>query len=290
MSILDEEDNIDKIITKFDLSEKPLIGYIETHVFNQCNLKCKGCTHFSDIDNNVAISLNDFEKNLSILSKLYNVNTLRLMGGEPLLNKDLGKYILIAKKYFPNTNIDIATNGLLVTKMSDELINIIRDNNLVIKVSLYIPINVIKKDLEEFFEKKKLKHFYGNGCKQADDNLLIRKFHKCLTLEKKYNAKYNAENCFARECWFLKDTLIAKCVTPLQIEILNKKYNTNFEVTDKDYIDIKKIKKSSWDDIYKLISPNDFCKYCIPKEEEYDWEIKGQNQELEDYIVGGRKK
>ncbi|MGM9850184.1 MAG: radical SAM protein [Bacilli bacterium] len=285
LSTLEDDNEICNIITKFCLTDKPLIGYIETHVYNQCNLNCKGCTHFSNIDSSNAISLESFEKNLSILSRLYNVNTLRLMGGEPFLNSDLGKYILIAKKYFPNTNIDIATNGLLLTSMPQELIKIIRENNIAIKVSLYIPTNKIMNRLEDFFNRNKIKHIYGNGCKQVDDNVLIRKFHKCLTLEKNFDAKYNSRNCFARECWFLKGSLLAKCVTPLQIEIINEKYNVNFEVTNNDFIDISKIKQSSWNEIEKMLSPNDFCKYCVPIEEEYDWEIKNKNQKLEDYIV-----
>ncbi len=289
LPVLNNDETINKIITKFDLSSKPLVGYVETHVYNQCNLNCKGCTHFSNIDNSKAISLMDFEKNMFLLSKFYNVNTLRLMGGEPLLNRDLDKYILIARKYFPFSNIDIATNGLLITRLPEETIKVITENNIALKVSLYLPVDKIKDKLEAFFSKHGIRHIYGNGCKQVDDNVLIRRFHKCLTLEKQFNAKYNCENCFARECWFLKNGLIAKCVTPLQIEILNRKFGTCFEVTDKDFINLETMSESSWNDINKLLSENDFCKYCTPVKEEYEWEIKSSNQELEDYIVGGRK-
>lgn len=285
LSILDDNDSIEPLITCFDLDEKPLIGYLETHLFNKCNLNCKGCTHFSNIDDTDFLDLDEYEEIISKLSYLYNINTFRLMGGEPLMNKKLADYIEITRKYFPNSNIDIATNGLLICNMSKNLINVIKQNRIIIKISLYLPIAKIQKKINDFLRNHKLLYFYGNGCKQVDDKVLIREFHKCLTLKKQYDSKFNANNCFARECWFLRKNLISKCATPLQIDILNRKFNTNFSVSENDYIDIFKIEKSSWDDVARLLQPMDFCSYCSPEEKKYNWEIKNIGQELSDYVI-----
>ena len=285
LSLLDKSESIEKIITCFDLQEKALIGYLETHLFNKCNLNCKGCTHFLNIYDSSFMDTKKYEKNISKLSKLYNINTFRLMGGEPLLNKNLDEYIKVTRKYFPNSNIDIATNGLLICKLNDNLIKTIKANNIVLKISLYLPIQKIKNKIENFLNNKGILHFYGNGCKQVDNEVLIRDFHKCLTLKKQFDPVYNSNNCFARECWFLKDTLIAKCATPLQVSILNDKYNTKFIVEENDYIDISKIDISSWKDIGKLLSPINFCSYCSPIEKVYQWEIRNTNQQLSDYLI-----
>lgn len=285
LPLLGISESIEKIITCFDLQEKALIGYLETHLFNKCNLNCKGCTHFSNIDDSSFMNIKKYEKNISKLSKLYNINTFRLMGGEPLLNENLDEYIKATRKYFPNSNIDIATNGLLICKLNEDLIETLKKNNIVLKISLYLPTQKIKDEIEKVLNDNKILHFYGNGCKQVDDEILIRDFHKCLTLKKQFDPIYNSNNCFARECWFLKGTLISKCATPLQIDILNKKYNTKFVVEENDYIDISKIKKSSWNDIEKLLSPMSFCSYCSPKEEIYQWEMKNMNQQLSDYVI-----
>lgn len=284
LPMLNQNKTLKDLITKFDF-EKPLIGYLETHLYNKCNLNCKGCTHFSNIDDTEFMNIEEYENNISLLSKLYNINTFRLMGGEPLLNINLGDYIKITRKYFPKSNIDIATNGLLLCNLNKELIDIINANNIIIKISLYLPIEKIKEKIEKFLIENSILHFYGNGCKQVDDKLLIRDFHKCLTTTKKYDSKYNSENCFARECWFLKGCVIAKCATPLQINILNEKFNTNFKLEQTDYIDLSKLKKSSWKDIEKLLNPIEFCSYCSPKEEIYKWEIKNTNQRLSDYVI-----
>lgn len=73
--------------------------YLETHVADMCNLKCRGCMHFS----NIAIhpnypDLQKFERDFRRLSELFsNIFIIRLMGGEPLLNPGLGEYIRIAR-------------------------------------------------------------------------------------------------------------------------------------------------------------------------------------------------
>ena len=284
LPMLDQNKLLAELISEFDF-DKPLIGYLETHLYNKCNLNCKGCTHFSNIDDSEFMTLEEYENNISLLSKLYNINTFRLMGGEPLLNEKLGDYLKITRKYFPKSNIDIATNGLLLCNLNKDLIEIINDNNIIIKISLYLPIEKIKDKIEKFLTDNKILHFYGNGCKQVDDKLLIRDFHKCLTTTKKYDSKYNSENCFARECWFLKGSFIAKCATPLQINILNEKFNTNFKLESDDFIDISKLKDSSWIDIERLLNPIEFCRYCSPKEEKYRWEINNTNQQLSDYVI-----
>lgn len=284
LPMLDQNKLLAELISEFDF-DKPLIGYLETHLYNKCNLNCKGCTHFSNIDDSEFMTLEEYENNISLLSKLYNINTFRLMGGEPLLNEKLSDYLKITRKYFPKSNIDIATNGLLLCNLNKDLIEIINDNNIIIKISLYLPIEKIKDKIEKFLIDNKILHFYGNGCKQVDDKLLIRDFHKCLTTTKKYDSKYNSENCFSRECWFLKGSFIAKCATPLQINILNEKFNTNFKLESDDFIDISKLKDSSWIDIERLLNPIEFCRYCSPKEEKYRWEINNTNQQLSDYVI-----
>lgn len=279
------EKGFEKIFTKFRLNDKPLIGYLETHVYNQCNLNCKGCTHFSNIDENKILDVDEYEQNIKLLSEKFNINTFRLMGGEPLLNSKLIDYINITRKYFPNSNIDIATNGLLLCSMDKKLIEVIVKNNIIIKISLYQPINAIKDKLSKFLKDNNIKHFYGNGCKQADDELLIKDFHKCLTLEPTNNEIYNSKYCFARECWFLFGTKISKCATPLLIGTLNKKYNTNYQVDENSYIDITKLNESSWEGINKLLQPMPFCKYCSSNEYKYPWDIQNKNQLLSDYVI-----
>ena len=95
-----------------------MIRYIETHIEDFCNLKCRGCSHFSGL---VAKprpkSLEDFEKEFKRLSEIEDIRIIRLMGGEPLVNPDFMEYLRIARRYFPDTHLVLVTNGLLIKRL-----------------------------------------------------------------------------------------------------------------------------------------------------------------------------
>ena len=65
----------------------------------------------------------------------------------------------------------------------------------------------------------------------------------------------------ARDCTFLKNGKIFHCPIVGNIEIFNKYFNQNLLVTDKDYIDIHKVKNLK--EILNFLSHSiPFCRYC----------------------------
>ena len=49
-----------------------MINYIETHITEHCNLKCRGCSHFSGLATPQFKDLNDFIKEMNALANLTN--------------------------------------------------------------------------------------------------------------------------------------------------------------------------------------------------------------------------
>ena len=101
-----------------------MIPYFETHITEACNLKCRGCSHFSVFAKPKHKDLDEFEREYKRLSEIEEVGIMRLMGGEPLLNPNFMEYLRIARKYFPDTYIALVTNGILGHKLEphvDEL-------------------------------------------------------------------------------------------------------------------------------------------------------------------------
>jgi len=94
-----------------------VIPYFETHITEACNLKCRGCSHFSVFAKPKHKDLGEFEKEFKRLSEIEEIGIIRLMGGEPLLNPDFMEYCRIARKYFPKTAISLVTNGILGYKL-----------------------------------------------------------------------------------------------------------------------------------------------------------------------------
>ena len=110
-----------------------MITYFETHITEACNLKCRGCSHFSVFAKPKHKDLVEFEREFKRLSEIETIGTMRLMGGEPLLNPDYMEYLRIARKYFPNSHIVLVTNGTL----SERLVpNVAELNELRINVTL----------------------------------------------------------------------------------------------------------------------------------------------------------
>lgn len=90
--------------------------YIETT--NICNLSCNFCPKTSR--NLGFMNVEDFEIIINKIKGYTNHIYLHLMG-EPLLNKNLGEFLKVAKK--ANLNINITSNGTLINNAKDIIIN-----------------------------------------------------------------------------------------------------------------------------------------------------------------------
>ncbi len=101
---------------------KPVLKYIEYHITDFCNLKCKGCTHMAfDVNKLKFDAPENFRHSLEKLSeKFSNINIIRLMGGEPFLCRDLYKYIDTAREIFPYSKLCVVSNGLLYKNLTPE--------------------------------------------------------------------------------------------------------------------------------------------------------------------------
>ena len=65
------------------------------------------------------------------------------MGGEPLLNKDIGEIIIRIRELLPLSNIIIVTNGLLLPKLDVNILKTIKENDVSFDVSEYKPTKKI---------------------------------------------------------------------------------------------------------------------------------------------------
>lgn len=94
-----------------------MISYMETHIEDACNLKCRGCSHFSVFAKPRRKDLNEFEREFRRLAEIEEIGIIRLMGGEPLINPDFMEYVRIARRYFPTSRISLVTNGILAKRL-----------------------------------------------------------------------------------------------------------------------------------------------------------------------------
>lgn len=114
-----------------------MIEYLEHHIVDHCNLKCAGCSHFSPIADEWFEDIEDFKRDFTQLASITNVNTIRLMGGEPLLHPDVCEFLKVARSIFPTSEIQLVSNGILIPKLKDKLLPVCNENRIKVCVSNY---------------------------------------------------------------------------------------------------------------------------------------------------------
>ena len=120
---------------------KSFMPHLETHVTDICNLNCKGCSHFANLFTEPNIyDLRQFQKDLARIAECFDVIRFRLMGGEPFLVENIGDFVKIARACLPNTDIRIVTNGLLIPSLPEKTFECLRDNDIIVTVSVYPPV------------------------------------------------------------------------------------------------------------------------------------------------------
>lgn len=103
--------------------DKDILDYLEVDIVDHCNLNCSGCTHFCPLVGENYMDVEHFKKDLTQLKTFFShIKQFRILGGEPLLHKDVAKFVQYSREILPNSDIRIVTNGLLLSKMPDDFL------------------------------------------------------------------------------------------------------------------------------------------------------------------------
>ena len=274
-----------EILWKFQSENNQYLGgetvlqyleYLETHVINKCNLNCKGCSHFSNIveDEDSVVELEVFERDFKRLRELFDhIFMIRLMGGEPFLNENLEKYVEIVRKYFPKSDLRILTNGILIPKVGDQLLNQLSIKGVKIDISCYKPTNDLRKEIENRLQ------MFGI---EFDFSEVINTFHRRLNLSGDNDKQEMYSCCPSNICTFIHDGKMAVCPAPFMSKFLNKRFNTSVYV-ESDLLDLNQPNITA--EIVKkyLKTPMKSCGFCSMPED-FKWQC-GTKPVLEDWLI-----
>lgn len=253
------------------------LQHLQFHVIDNCNLNCKRCHHFSNMAKPESYA--DYEsviRDFVRLRELFDdIGTIAILGGEPLLNPDLSKYIGTIRGLFEHSRLEIITNGILIRNMNSELIDTIKRNNVIVNVSYYPVLENTIEDIVNFLDKNKIRYHIGPH---------IDAFSKSLTLNENTTGNlqdvYNT--CRDECCTTLRDHKIYPCYLPASVHIFNEQFSKAIDGKDCG-IDIFEENISGIDIVERLKKPFDICKYC-GDEETYSWE-QTENVALDDWAV-----
>lgn len=258
---------MNKIKRKFKMwLNKHSKRFLDIHIVEHCNLNCKSCAHFSPIAEQSYISLDKLENMYKNLQPIYKkfFKSIHLMGGEPLLHPNIEQIIRLTRKYFPNTEVQIVTNGIKILQKSEYFFETCAKNHIVFYISQYplaIDYKTICKKLEsygiKFIISKQINYFLCYLLDSTGNQNPVESYKKCE---------------YAGFCIQLKDNKLFPCFQSAHIEHINKFFNTNFIYKEGDYIDLNyPISKRIFKEF--ISTPRPFCRYCnMSKQHQIKWE------------------
>ena len=250
---------------------QPRVPYVAVGIVDHCNLKCKGCTNFSCIAEEYIVPLEKVCADIRQLGKLFGnkrIDRFGIMGGEPLLHPDLLRIVECTRDNFPEAEVQIVTNGILLLKETEQFWEVCRKNNITIVCTKY-PINLAFEEIERKAEKEQVVfQYYGNTGNETK-TLFKRK----IDLQGIMDPVQAFATCWeANNCNFLMEGKWFECPFICFAErIFNKKFNQNIKIEREDYLDIYQVK--DYHEILEYMAkPKDACRFCKGFHENYRWD------------------
>jgi organic radical activating enzyme len=145
-----------------------IIPKLDTHVADSCNLKCEQCDHFSNYLFTKVHSYDKIKEWCEPWSKRIIPQSFHILGGEPLMNRDIVRILYLIRELWPESNIILWSNGLLLKNFPD------------------LPIA-----LKETNTRLHISNHSTQNSKEYD-----RKFNECIELLKSWYEKHEPSITF----------------------------------------------------------------------------------------------
>ena len=231
--------------------------FVDLMITTHCNLNCSGCDHFAPIAEPYYVDVDTFEDQLICLKRvLPQAKIITFWGGEALLHPNIKELAVIVRKVFPNADIMIGSNGILIEKLSDETLQSLHENNIGFQISRYI------KDGDIVY----------TGLDKLDDYDIhysfseYRNFFQMMTVNplgtEDPNQWYTCSRC-NMPMFTYKDYKLYKCAFGACSSAMESAKGIVIpEIEGEDYLLLSN-KDLTPDDIFSFVfKPSNKCKYC----------------------------
>ncbi|MCR4673926.1 MAG: radical SAM protein [Lachnospiraceae bacterium] len=277
LSKMETTDSIEILDYFTPFFETKYLGYLEFHVADHCNLNCKACEHYSGlVKEEVYPDYDKFEKDFTKFHNLIDdIGVLRILGGEPLMNKDINKYMKLARSLYPDARIYVVTNGVLLKAMPEEFYKVMAEENIVLSISFYPPMKDTMPEVLKLLDEKKVNYTLTPlntefGKKQIlepqSDDETIMAFYKCS--QKMCNNFYDGK--------------VAACFLPFTTKYFNEYFDK--DLPEDGAIDIYELGMNTRRLKERLLYPFLRCRYCSTETEMIPWDVMHNPSVLEDWI------
>lgn len=260
-----------------DLS-KPRLDYMETEICHVCNLNCKGCCDFSNLRAETGVyDFAVFEKDLLRMKELFwGIAKIRLMGGEPFLNPNIADYAEKCREIFPDCDLRIVSNGLLLPTIDQGILTRLRDCGCSIDISNYPPTRAKRKEIEAAADAA------GIGC---NFGIPMNYFFRTILETPAEDPAPAFRNCIFTHCHMMNDGRLAPCSYAYCISRFNKTFGTDYP--ENDLFDLSDPTLDGWRIIEAFSKPHEFCRCCGRGAIPYRWKghVSGKEAKKEDWLI-----
>ncbi len=119
-----------------DAKGRVRVRKVEVYVANGCNLKCRFCSHLNPYRKGL-IPADELIESFECWSRKIAPRKIGLLGGEPLLHPELFRIIHSVRSCWPDANVVLTSNGLLLHRHSEATITALREANVHVILSLH---------------------------------------------------------------------------------------------------------------------------------------------------------
>jgi len=242
------------------------IDYIRVSVTSRCNFRCLYCMPNTPFEWEPKENLLSYEEMFEFLKVAINngIKKIRITGGEPLIRKDLDKFIKMISDYAPDIDLALTTNGYFL-KGSAKLLK-----NAGLK-RINISLDSLKSDIYQKIAQKDVFDNVIDGIEEAqkaglkvklnavilkgiNDNEIVDLYEYAKSKDMNIRFIEYMENNTA-------DSTIKGIKSDEVLEILQKHHSFKKQERDNSPAEYYKDEDGY---IFGLISPHDdsFCKNC----------------------------
>lgn len=127
------------------------LNQLEIHISEICNLRCIGCTSFSDykIDHEFE-SWQTNERYIRSWAEKLNISCVTIAGGEPLMHPEIIDAITGLRSIFPDAMINLVTNGTYVIKKANVVKALSRVGHACLTISDHEPNKNYSQNVKKF--------------------------------------------------------------------------------------------------------------------------------------------
>ena len=185
--------------------------YCEIDIVHGCNLRCTQCSHFSPYRSGLSTK-EDIIGWFTMWKQKIRPNVINLLGGEPFLHPDLSEIIRESSRIFPDSKIEVTTNGLLLPRIDSAVFEALREARVKVIVSDHsgadIPyqqvldsIGILRKQNVHYMVRESNKLWHASSRRNDDD----------VPIPFQSNPKLAWTACVAKNCKSLMNNKLYKC-------------------------------------------------------------------------------